>query len=443
MPVGVLPYFIYLVRPSTLHPASPVAPPQCSPPLKSNPTLSIPLAAPGSTVAIVTATRSTPKWKPGQSALESILLPSLFKTISDAEQQTYTIRLYIGIDFGDEYWENARGTAHTWTKWLDVRFGFYTFGPKSKSRIPFREVSAAAIADGADYIVRVNDDTEFVTQHWIPKGIHGLLNFDPPNVGVVGPLCRQGNTHILTHDMIHSTHYTIFGWHYPPEFDNWWLDDWISLVYGESRTKVLRDWEVVHRTGHSGTRYSVDFSQKQLLASAVKKGQAAIQEFLEIPILVEDGCGAPTPLARRCWELPRWNYSHLDFPGIFGASPEACADASASYCATAGEPSGAATASFLQALEPYITCEPPGAAKFEPLIQPGQTTPFNMCTGPPLEAPGRFIVDFFGVSHDVDVAEIRITELSPLSICLWCLKAMLRKRGRQTVVLGTDFTPVF
>ena len=67
-----------------------------------------------------------------------------------------------------------------------------------------------AYSKGAEYIVRVNDDTEFVSKGWLTKAIQTLRSYNPPNVGVVGPLCRQGNTGILTHDMIHRMHMEIF-----------------------------------------------------------------------------------------------------------------------------------------------------------------------------------------------------------------------------------------
>ena len=37
--------------------------------------------------------------------------------------------------------------------------------------------------------------------------------------------------------------------YYPPQLTDWWMDDWISLVYGMSRTFKARDVTVVHHTG--------------------------------------------------------------------------------------------------------------------------------------------------------------------------------------------------
>ena len=37
--------------------------------------------------------------------------------------------------------------------------------------------------------------------------------------------------------------------YYPPELTDWWMDDWISLVYGMSRTFKAADVRVLHHTG--------------------------------------------------------------------------------------------------------------------------------------------------------------------------------------------------
>merc|ERR1712147_160284 len=76
------------------------------------------------------------------------------------------------------------------------------------------------------------------------------------NVGAVGPMCKQGNRKILTHDFTHRKHMDIFeGTYYPPELSDWWMDDWISGVYGADRTLRGEVVEVVHHTGKHGQRY--------------------------------------------------------------------------------------------------------------------------------------------------------------------------------------------
>jgi len=127
----------------------------------------------------------------------------------------------------------------------------------------------------------VNDDTRFSSTGWITLATQQLAQYDPPNVGVVGPYCKE-NTRILTHDMVHRTHLDIFnGDYYPAIFDNWYVDDWISAVYGESRTTTLTNWTVDHLVNKYGTRYKIAHEQKSLLERAVEDGQLYLHMYLK------------------------------------------------------------------------------------------------------------------------------------------------------------------
>jgi hypothetical protein len=189
----------------------------------------------------------------------------------------YDVRLYIAVDEDDEFWMNNLNKIH-FPSWLSVRFNVYP--KKNKLNIPFNQITKYAYQDGADYIVRVNDDSRFTSDSWISIGISKLLSFSPPNVGVVGPTFKGGNTLILTHDMVHRTHLDIFPDYYPEVFDNWWVDDWISSVYGPERTCKILEWQLVHETDSTGRRYGIDISQESLLSTQVKIGSAMIDKYL-------------------------------------------------------------------------------------------------------------------------------------------------------------------
>ena len=79
-----------------------------------------------------------------------------------------------------------------------------------------------AYIDGMDYGYRINDDTLLLTSGWTEKFINALLSFDPPNVGVVGPNHKGGNTEILTYDFTSRLHIEIYGYHYPKIFKDWY-----------------------------------------------------------------------------------------------------------------------------------------------------------------------------------------------------------------------------
>lgn len=61
----------------------------------------------------------------------------------------------------------------------------------------------------------------------------------------------------------------------------WWIDDWISRVYGPERTIKMPDWEVFHHVAKHGTRYAVDENLKLQLEKTLERGQESIETFLK------------------------------------------------------------------------------------------------------------------------------------------------------------------
>lgn len=102
-----------------------------------------------------------------------------------------------------------------------------------------------------------------------------------PPYGVVGPLCNQGNRKILTHDFTHRLHMDIFDRkYYPPELNDWWMDDWISGVYGEARTHKTASIGVVHHSKEQAKRYDVDGRHEKLVRPLIDQGRRQIEEWV-------------------------------------------------------------------------------------------------------------------------------------------------------------------
>ena len=143
----------------------------------------------------------------------------------------------------------------------------------------FLEMARAAYNGNASYFYRINDDTELMS-NWAEKYITGLSSLSLP-YGVIGPLCNQGNEKILTHDFTHRVHMEVFEMnYYPPELTDWWMDDWISLVYGKLRTFKAKSVPVMHHTGTHGTRYAVDQSNKNRLNNLIIEGRKKIRSYM-------------------------------------------------------------------------------------------------------------------------------------------------------------------
>ena len=227
----------------------------------------------------VDANKSQPHWTGlKDTSLARTLLPPLRKSISDDEKRMLQVAVYIVFDFGDPFWEqeSLRESLRANTDWLLIHY----VAVHNSGRIPHNEGCRIAFQQGADYIVRVNDDTGFHGQSWISAAIKTFQGYSPHNLGVVGPVCEEGNTEILTHDMVHRTHLQIFEDYYPREFDNWWLDDWISSVYGESHTTRLKEWVVTHHVDIHGQRYLENSTQKLLLPKILIRSKQKIIDYL-------------------------------------------------------------------------------------------------------------------------------------------------------------------
>lgn len=198
--------------------------------------------------------------------------PSFLKTIEPARYQ-YTILL--GVDQNDTVGvQKCRAFDRQRNPTIETVVGHM---------VPFtRAVNALAKRAHelkADYTLRINDDARFMTEKWTSMAIDQLNRFDPPGVGVVGPVHQTGNMEILVFDFVSRRHYDIHGMHYPPELSNWWADDWITKVYLPNRSKKIRSWRINHMTTH-GTRYNVDHKEFLHLKHLIDTGKMAINDAI-------------------------------------------------------------------------------------------------------------------------------------------------------------------
>lgn len=239
-------------------------------------------------MAVITSALSTKDDRTNNDVYQTFLfkhlISSIIRTVTESEQEYWTIQLFVAIDDTDMFWMKHWNEIENIPNWLQL--SFVTF-PDRGGHIPFNEIALTAYNAGADYFCRVNDDTEFLSPNWITMGVQILLHqYDPPNLGVVGPLCKEGNIKILTHDMVHRTHIDIFGgYYYPRVFGNWYLDDWITNVYstevlGIDRSTVIQDWIVKHWV--ADTRYIIDTNASAFLSNEYQIGLQSIYDYIVV-----------------------------------------------------------------------------------------------------------------------------------------------------------------
>jgi hypothetical protein len=146
----------------------------------------------------------------------------------------------------------------------------------------FVEIARKAYDMGADFMYRVNDDTEFHGR-WPKLYSETLMSLSKP-YGVIGPRCTPTQNRILTHDFVHRTHMEIFNQtYYPVELVDWWMDDWISSVYGVNRTFMSKTVTVIHHVKYHGQRYEVDNSNRKLLGPLITTAREQIRSWIKHP----------------------------------------------------------------------------------------------------------------------------------------------------------------
>ena len=233
-------------------------------------------------IAICALSKSKPSWKyVHDSCVYKLFLKGIYQTTS--MQTEYNIGVHIGVDTDDAFWskkDNYEALILASARDFNLKLTVHHYVKKQPNHLPMYELMRDAARTGAEYLVRLNDDTEIKSMSWLPLAVHRLSTYDPPFVGVVGPVCREGKTSILTHDMVHRTHLEIFDTYYPPNFHNWYVDDWISAVYGPERTTKIPDWVVPHHV--SDPRYSPIMVSKKVLDEQIEEGKKRIQAYISL-----------------------------------------------------------------------------------------------------------------------------------------------------------------
>ena len=180
---------------------------------------------------------------------------SVFRFFMPSIQETaecgFRYGVFLGYDVGDKYWDNdvTQKNMQTWfednvassLRDLNIEIKLHLVSLVNTIKKPgpvFTAVTRAAYAAGAQFFYRVNDDSEFKSRTWSSAFTTKLLSLGKP-YGVIGPLCTSpgqdhvwANNKILVHDFTHRLHMEIFNQqYYPEELSDWWMDDWITLVY--------------------------------------------------------------------------------------------------------------------------------------------------------------------------------------------------------------------
>lgn len=171
-----------------------------------------------------------------QTYILTILLPSLSK-ILEIEQHTYCV--YFGIDKDCQLLDNKNNQYKITTLYPNINFKFITLSEEKGylSRmwnILFKE----AYNDGCDYFYQCGDDIDFNNNNAYFSSLINILKSNN-NIGVTGAHDKK-RLDILEQSFVSREHMRLFGFYFPEEIRNWFVDDWISCVYAPAHYRPIK-----------------------------------------------------------------------------------------------------------------------------------------------------------------------------------------------------------
>jgi hypothetical protein len=187
----------------------------------------------------------------------------LFKSFFTTYDSTHEYRFYLGIDSDDEFYQNEN-VQNDIKKFINIMKNtdilFLTIDSIHKGNVChiWNGLFKKAYEDNYDYFVQIGSDIYFQDKDWVNACLDILKQNN--DIGVVG-MTDQGRKKynpydtLLTQSFVSRKHMEIFGFYYPYEFKNWFIDDWISEIYEKSNKKFI----IPHRIYNCGgpPRYNI------------------------------------------------------------------------------------------------------------------------------------------------------------------------------------------
>ena len=204
-----------------------------------------------------------------ETPLVNTFLPAFERTKDIDESISYHI--FIGIDDNDEFYMDRVDEIE-----------YMGFTPvvvrdcNHKPAMVWNLLLEVAYKTGFDYFFQIGDDVELLTPGWCTEFIEKLK--ETSNIGVVGPIDDSNyqwrisnNIHLIIENaFVHRSHFDIFGYMFHPMIENYYCDDWLTLVYG-NRASIYMNIKCNNLIRH--TRYNGKFvpNLRQYVAEGVEK----------------------------------------------------------------------------------------------------------------------------------------------------------------------------
>ena len=203
---------------------------------------------------LIPATSNNREWKSIQeSDMYKILITSFIKNLK-CDNLTY--KFFFGIDREDKIYDNIENQQFIidFLKQYKINIDFIHMDiEKGYLSKMWNKLFKIAYDEGFDYFYQCGDDIDFIDNNFFKECIDILKKSN--DIGVTGPYTHD-NTLILTQSLVSRKHMEIFGFYFPEEIRNWFIDDWITFVYQPKYYFPLLTTKVINSGGDP--RYDIN-----------------------------------------------------------------------------------------------------------------------------------------------------------------------------------------
>jgi hypothetical protein len=220
---------------------------------------------------LIPTTSNKREWKNiNETYLVNTLIKSL-KIIINKKNSNKNIeyKLFIGIDKDDTFFDNENNQneiSNLIDDYCDIEF-IYLNTEKGYLSKAWNILFKKAYEENYDYFYQCGDDIDFnKNENYFEKLIEILKNQN--NYGVTGAHCMDRKD-ILTQSFVSRKHMELFGFYFPEEIRNWFVDDLISIIYKEKYYTPYKEYIIKNVAG--GRKYNQRYNITRVKKPDFKK----------------------------------------------------------------------------------------------------------------------------------------------------------------------------